>query len=206
MFTSHSKTWRKAWHFLKPYDFIQTPGTCPSDSCATCWWVNLLHWMSLEKDRNNALTVPWRLLERKCQPTAYAGYWVCRHCSREGTRRAQASAYKDEARQKWILADGWMGRSILSLCNGLASHTEAQSRVYFWETKKWTHTVLGMHCFCHGQNGSIIQHSRSKAEHRCVCCSVVYRKMFSWVTHWRSWFTNHVQSRDDTVGCSTFLL
>lgn len=154
MLISHSKIQIKVWHFLKPHDFIQIPGTHPSDSCATCWWVNLLHWMSLEKDRNNAPTVLWRELERKCQPTAYAGYWACRHCSHVGTRRARASACKDEARQKWTLADGWMGCSILSLSNGLANHTEARSGV--WETKKWSSSVLGTHCFCHGQSGSII--------------------------------------------------
>lgn len=112
-----------------PMIFVEIPGSPPPDSRAMCRWVIRLHWLSLEKDRNNVPTVPWRELERKCQPTAYAGYWACRHCSRVGTRRAQASACKDEAKQKWILADGWMGCSILSLRGGPASHTEAQSPV-----------------------------------------------------------------------------
>lgn len=151
MLTFHSKIQIKAWHFLKPHDFTQIPGTYPSNSCTTCWWVNLLHWMSL----NNAPTVPWRGLEKKCQPTAYAEYWACRHCSRVGTRQARAPACKDEARQKWILADGLDGvlHPLLVQWSCWPRWSTEQS---LWETKKSSSSALGMYCSCHRQNGSII--------------------------------------------------
>lgn len=172
MLTSHSKIQIKAWHFLKPHDFIQVPWTYPSDSCATCWWVNLLHWMSLEKDRNNVPSVLWREAGEEMSANSICGVLSVQAPQPRGDQTGLGICL-----QRWGQAELNPGRWLDGVLHPLLVQWPCQpgwrTEQSLWETKKWSSSVLRMHCSCHEQNGSIIQHSCSKAEQKRACYSVV---------------------------------
>lgn len=137
-------------------------------------------------------------LERKCQPTAYARYGACGHCSHVGISWAQHLLAKmsPSRNEGWQMA-GW-GPPSLPCVPAMPAMRE--HRASPWETKKWSSSVLGAHCSCHWQNGSVIYCSWCTAEHKPVLqLSLAQKKLFLWVTHWRSWFINHEKGRDITA-------
>lgn len=123
--------------------------------CAGCLWRRTEITLPLSREKS------WRgnVSQRHMQGAERAAAW-----GPDGPGHLLAKM-RPSRNESWQMA-GWGGPSspwALAL-------PAAQS---LWETKKWSSSVLGRHCSCHGQNGSIIQQLSAKAERRHVCNSVV---------------------------------
>lgn len=123
--------------------------------CAGCLWRRTEITLPLSREKS------WRgnVSQRHMQGAERAAAW-----GPDGPGHLLAKM-RPSRNESWQMA-GWGGPSspwALAL-------PAAQS---LWETKKWSSSVLGRHCSCHGQNGSIIQQLSAKAECRHVCNSVV---------------------------------